>query len=680
MRRGRGGTRLNKSQRMQLKALACILGLILILLLLIGRLLSLIGSRKEEEPVPVIRAMENVWVMEVGKDSISVFEEGKEKTYPYIEGFQAPAQAREQLADITLTDEAVSQIDSKTHKINGKVLAIDDSGVELEGLGRFPLSEGVKGYRLYNSLAMCSPKDVPVGYAFADFVLENGEICGILLVKEEAMEYIRVLLKTGDYSGILHDFLTLTCDTDYVIRYGAYDVQAEELHQANESCTIEKDSAYFQNGRIYIIPSALTGRITLKNVERSQGEPSYRGILELVQEPEGMIVINEVLLEEYLYSVVPSEMPASYPKEALKAQAVCARTYAYRYMLHAGYPEYGAHVDDSTGYQVYNNIVEQEAAAEAVRETYGQLLYADGDGTLAETYYYSTSCGIGSDASVWQNAAADSLTYLSPLPINRGIAAALSESALTEAWQAATDAALDEALQAASVASDEASAASDAASDGAWQAVADAALTAQALKEESAFSEFIRGKNAEDYEVSEGWYRWNYTVNRLDPAILQERLKKRYEANPAQVLTQQEDGSFESSSPGSFNAVFDLSVSERGAGGVAKELIIETDQGTYKVLTEYSIRYLLCDGSTQVFRQDGSQVSAANLLPSGFFILETGKEKENVVGYTLIGGGYGHGVGMSQNGAKNMAADSMSSEEILSFFYHGCQLKNVYEK
>ena len=60
-------------------------------------------------------------------------------------------------------------------------------------------------------------------------------------------------------------------------------------------------------------------------------------------------------------------MPADYPAEALNAQAICARTYAYGRMEHAGYPQYGAHVDDSTSYQVYNNVGEQEGSTTAVK-------------------------------------------------------------------------------------------------------------------------------------------------------------------------------------------------------------------------------------------------------------------------------------------------------------------------
>ena len=59
--------------------------------------------------------------------------------------------------------------------------------------------------------------------------------------------------------------------------------------------------------------------------------------MEIADTNQGLVLINELPLEEYLYSVVPSEMPASYPMEALKAQAVCARTYGYRYLAQPGY-------------------------------------------------------------------------------------------------------------------------------------------------------------------------------------------------------------------------------------------------------------------------------------------------------------------------------------------------------
>ena len=80
-----------------------------------------------------------------------------------------------------------------------------------------------------------------------------------------------------------------------------------------------------------------------------------------------------------------------------------------------------------------------------------------------------------------------------------------------------------------------------------------------------------------------------------------------------------------------------------------------------------------------MIRQDGSKAACPTLLPSGFFIIKAGKEQENVVRYALIGGGFGHGVGMSQNGAMAMAKAGYSAEEILLYFYENCIIENIYE-
>ena len=50
-----------------------------------------------------------------------------------------------------------------------------------------------------------------------------------------------------------------------------------------------------------------------------------------------------------------------------------------------------------------------------------------------------------------------------------------------------------------------------------------------------------------------------------------------------------------------------------------------------------------------------------------------------MVEYSLSGGGFGHGVGMSQNGAKEMAKSGYTAEEILLYFYEGCSVEKIYE-
>ena len=626
--------KLSKEQRIQLKKYLCVLGLAFLLFLLFVNLLHScsheendVPGQEEEIPihVPVVRMLKNVWIVEVQNNEITVFAEGEKKVFPIDSAVMTEnvvssvGQYREQLADMELTDEAVTEIILKQDKVTGKVLSADEISIEIEGQGRIPISSEYKGYCLYGELSMCTIADLQIGYAAADFVVEDGEICGILLVREEAMENIRVLLKTSDYAELLHQTVTLSADCDFLLQYGSGENIREELITQRQEISITADSSYFTGERIKVIPTQLTGRIRLCNVNRSQGIPAYRGQLELLRTQNGIAVVNELPLEEYLYSVVPGEMPASYPLEALKAQAICARTYAYGHMLHAAYPQYGAHVDDSTSYQVYNNITESDSTTTAVKETYGSLIKTS-EGTPANTYYYSTSCGVGTTANVWKTEEAQKITYLKSKRLN----ASYFEQT-------------------------------------------------ENLSEEDTFREFISSTQAGDYESREAWYRWSYQVKEIDVERMCETLQKRYQANERLILTLKDDD-YISQEVKAFSKVKDISVVKRGAGGVADEVVIVTDKATFKVISEYNIRAVLCDGKTKAVRQDGSEVSMPNLLPSGFFVMEPSHDKKNVVGYNIIGGGFGHGVGMSQNGAKNMALQGLNAEQILDFFYEGCEI------
>ena len=644
--------KLPKRQRIQLKKYLCMLGVAFLLFLFFMNLLHSCGREGGDTPdmpetspqhIPVVQKLKNVWITEAEADRITIFRDGEKETFflaaetEGLDPFLAPEQMREQLADVELTDEQVSAVILKTDKFTGRVLSADENGIEIEGMGRIPLAEDYKGYRLYRELTMCTFADLTFGYANADFVRENGVICGILLARETNMEDIRVLIKTSDYADMLHTEVTLTADSDFLMQYGSAENVQEELFSKGDKITIDMDSKYFVGERIRIAAAVLTGRIQLLSVNRSQGTPSYRGHIELLRTAEGIAVVNELPLEEYLFSVVPSEMPASYPLEALKAQAICARTYAYGHMLRAGYPRYGAHVDDSTSYQVYNNITEADSTTTAVKETYGQMIMTD-EGTVADTYYYSTSCGVGTTAGIWKTAEAQALDYLkssrlsqeNPLQTDDGTAAAGSTEITAE-------------------------------------------TTAEELSEEETFRDFITQTHAEDYEAQEGWYRWTYTVKEIDTDRMLETLKKRYEANGKLILTLK-DGDYSSQNIKAFSKVTGITIVKRGPGGVADELVIATDKGTYKIISEYNIRAVLCDGVTRVVRQDGSDVSMPTLLPSAFFVIEPSHDKKNVVGYNIIGGGFGHGVGMSQNGAKNMALQGLGAEQILNFFYEGCEI------
>ena len=131
------------------------------------------------------------------------------------------------------------------------------------------------------------------------------------------------------------------------------------------------------------------------------GGRSYRGVLDLRRGSAGVNVINVVSLEQYVRGVVAWESPSSWPIEALKAQAVAARTYAITTSKGGdGWDQYA-----DTRSQVYGGIsAETPTTDRAVAETSGHVVTYRGAPVV--TYFFSTSGGRTEDVeNVWSGAA-----------------------------------------------------------------------------------------------------------------------------------------------------------------------------------------------------------------------------------------------------------------------------------
>jgi stage II sporulation protein D len=119
----------------------------------------------------------------------------------------------------------------------------------------------------------------------------------------------------------------------------------------------------------------------------------------------------------------------------------------------------------------------------------------------------------------------------------------------------------------------------------------------------------------------------------------------------------------------------------RGEAGNAMELKIIGDKATVLVKTEYNIRALLSpykqSAPINVVRSDGSTVTNSKLLPSAFIAIEKASKDGTIGNVTIYGGGYGHGVGMSQNGVKGMIDQGYSFSQILEHFYPGTKIKSM---
>ncbi len=117
---------------------------------------------------------------------------------------------------------------------------------------------------------------------------------------------------------------------------------------------------------------------------------TYRGSMALVKWGSSGRTINRVLVEDYVRGVVPAEMPTSWPADAVRAQAVAARSYAVRLRTNRRYPSYD--LCDTTACQVYRGMgAETTGGDAAVRATAGTILTYRG--TVALTQFASSNGG-----------------------------------------------------------------------------------------------------------------------------------------------------------------------------------------------------------------------------------------------------------------------------------------------
>ena len=487
------------------------------------------------------------------------------------------------LCDIIVENGKIVGVNTKTDVVSGKVLSVSQDSVEIEGYGSVKLDEDFIMYEKENSL-ISNYSSIIVGYALQDFIVADGEVCGAIKNKPLQADNIRVIIKTSGFRDIFFNEAVFCADSGMIVETG------EESYETapGEMVVFNPDTEDFNEGRIKLIPKS--GEIQFQSVNRGVGTPSYGGTIEVSLYDEGIVIVNEVGIEDYLKKVVPSEMPSGFNLEALKCQAVCARSYAYTELSNNYYSAYGAHIDDSIQFQVYNNSQRAESTDTAVDETAGQVLSYNGE--VVKTYYYSTSCGSTTDVTLWGNTTENYPYFVAECVggVDRGLT----------------------------------------------------------LTVESEFNTFIKGENEADYDYDCTLYRWS----------MEESVKEISEG-------------FVRSTGKNVGNITDIEVLERVNGGAAVKVKVTGDKGDTLIDSESAIRAAFGNANVDMNTKSGT-TRYAN-LPSTFCVFEKVTEGKKLTGFKITGGGYGHGIGMSQNAANKMA-ESMTYAQILEFFYRGTTL------
>lgn len=365
-----------------------------------------------------------------------------------------------------------------------------------------------------------------------------------------------------------------------------------------------------------------TSQIDVAFNREEHGERLYGGSLKLQPNTYGTYtLVNQVPIETYLRGVVPHEIGLGAPQTTIEAQAILARTYALRNLRRFAIDNYQLCAD--TQCQVYWGLDGAAPASDrAIAATRGKVLTYQGE--LVDALYSSTTGGVTAPFSnVWNG---DDRPYL---------------QAVVDSVQNVWD------------------------------------LSQQSLADETNFRAFISRKQGFN-EVGWDMFRW-----RVESPLAEI-------ANDVRTYLQSKQHPL-----ANFTQIQDLKIVERSAAGRVQQMEITTDRGVIELEKDEILRALYAPNSTLFYLdpiyetpRPTANPAASSANPQSSPVGQTANSSPQVSaspspqpspartlkGFAFVGGGFGHGVGMSQTGAYNLGELGWSSDRILSFYYPGTQL------
>ena len=463
------------------------------------------------------------------------------------------------VADVHINGEKVAKISAKPNGVEGILqsytegeLTLKDHGTEQKTLS-LPIYQVVDG-----EIKQREWTHIIIGVSNIECIMEKGIVCGIVLKEDVLPSDIRVLMKNKD--SVFHPQVYIKKQSDN---------------------SIININAYMGDSKITRYTLEDTKGLVVCDSKGDALEEVFEGKLHFYMEPQGIVMVNEVPMETYLKYVLPSEMPRTFGEEALKAQAVCARTYAYVHITNQSYAKYGANIDNTTSFQAYHNTHRTKETDAAVESTKGEVVTCNGE--LISCYYFSTSPGVTNNITSWGGGSSD---YL-----------------------ACTGFEFSEGLD---------------------------------LTKDSDFSRFMT-QQVVSFDAVSGYYRWKAV---LDISAVRDKEK---------------------------GALENVSVKRRNEAGYITELELTYQNKTETLRKESDIRKVLGKYLQEVILQNEQVRTDLTILPSACFEVLVNADGQLV----LRGGGNGHGIGMSQYGARGMAEKGYSYKEILDYYYQNVVVKKL---
>lgn len=553
--------------------------------------------------------LEHVWIIDADSMQCTFLYKGITKSYPVNGNAMVK---KDCVGTLFITDAGVANFDDEYEVMEGRAVSVEGD-IRLEGIPKYSYDNNFAVYNISDDVSFMESRQPLLGYKTVKLLVKDKKACAAVTYGDAECETIRVILSNNDFTS--YKMAKLTLSSEGMLKV-IYPDGGEKTFPAGEMFTIQYED--YENGdKIIIEQTDKRKGITVHSITRECGNPVYDGFIELDIKEDGMYVINELPLEQYLYGVVSSEVPSSYEHEALKAIAVCARAYACGKMNDGSFDEYNADLDDSVFCQMYNDVLKTQESIRAVDETYGIVPIYGGE--VIFPLYFSTSCGMTcTNSEVWGG---------TPYPYFTSNVEDMEKSELD-------------------------------------------------LSDEDTFVQFMEDSLGYDtIEKDLPYYRWSiyYTRDDISKAV-NRNLSERLDTAAGSIRVKNNNGDFVDGDIMDIGDVVSVEVNERSSSGMVLTLLIEGTKGTILVKGQANIRNLITPVNQNIVRQDASVVTGWSSLPSTFYYIT-----ESDGGFTIYGGGFGHGAGLSQNGANALAAKGYNYTYIIRHYFSSADFKMIYE-
>ena len=446
----------------------------------------------------------------------------------------------------------------------------------------------------------------------------------------------------------------------YRVRVGAYTSkeEAESATEGIEDGTVVGTSTYGisvvrtgTNQILFQYDDGESGRLAIQPDVTGAEETrtwfsgyKYRGGFQYHRRNGGnLTVVNVLELEDYINGVICYEMGRDWPLEALKAQAVCARTYVLKNL--GKHESYGFDICTSDSCQVYHGMGSlrtdygpSDTSLRAVTETAGMV--AKYNGQMAEVFYVSSLGGASEDAkNVWGTDTVKEFPYLRGVedPYEADLDSKNEKSPWTVTYTASQ---LTQQLQKTGL--------------GVGTSVECLELTYSELG--NVIQVVVRWANGQSTTINASNIRNRFGVRSIRFTVNGAASKEAEEPAPSQPSASQDIFVNDTQKLDSLDGKYLIS----GAGAVSK-----VDGTVYAIYGDGSVSEVGGDSSADGGSGSGGGSTAPVTPPGSGTVTVSGST------YVFSGGGWGHQVGMSQYGANAMACRGFTYDEIVEFYFPG---------